>query len=82
MDGKRVRMAKGGVDVMLRRVSYIDDGNGGRQITDDDISRIEQINHKLSSEGLRVLAFAAKDYDSGDDGFCRVVFREIDPWLQ
>ncbi|NLW12459.1 MAG: HAD-IC family P-type ATPase, partial [Clostridiaceae bacterium] len=64
MDGKRVMMAKGGVDVMLRRVSYIDDGNGGRQITDDDISRIEQINHKLSSEGLRVLAFAAKEYDS------------------
>lgn len=55
-------MAKGGVDVMIKRVSFIDDGNGIRPIEGDDINRIEQINHKLSSDGLRVLAFASKKH--------------------
>ena len=64
IDGSNIMMAKGGVDVMLKRVDYIDEGSGVRPITADDISRIEQVNHKLSSEGLRVLAFAAKTHDN------------------
>lgn len=64
IDGSNIMMAKGGVDVMLKRVDHIDEGSGVRPITADDISRIEQVNHKLSSEGLRVLAFAAKTHDN------------------
>ncbi len=32
MDGNNIMMAKGGVDVMIKRVSFIDDGNGIRPI--------------------------------------------------
>jgi Ca2+-transporting ATPase len=66
IDGKRIMVAKGGVDVMLRRVSFIDEGSGQRQITAEDIARIERANKQLSSEGLRVLAFALKDYTGSE----------------
>lgn len=63
IDGQKIMAAKGAVDVMIKRVKYIDDGQGARPIKPDDITRIEKMNAQLSSQGLRVLAFASKEYE-------------------
>ena len=56
-----VMVAKGAVDVLLRRMSHIRIGDTVREITDEDQMQIEIQNLEFSRDGLRVLAFAYKE---------------------
>lgn len=58
-----VMVAKGAVDVLLRRMSHIRIGDTVREITDEDQRQIEIQNLEFSRDGLRVLAFAYKELD-------------------
>lgn len=58
-----VMIAKGAVDVLLRRMSHIRIGDTVREITDEDQMQIEIQNLEFSRDGLRVLAFAYKELD-------------------
>ena len=58
-----VLVAKGAVDVLLRRMSHIRIGDTVREITDEDQMQIEIQNLEFSRDGLRVLAFAYKELD-------------------
>ena len=53
-------VVKGAVDVLLERMSHIQDGDTLRKITEEDRVRIEVQNKHFSENGLRVLAFAYK----------------------
>lgn len=53
-------VVKGAVDVLLDRMSHIQDGDTLRKITEEDRVRIEVQNKHFSENGLRVLAFAFK----------------------
>ena len=53
---------KGAMDVLLSRSSKIMTGEGTRPITEEDKARIAQVNTQLSENGLRVLAFAIREY--------------------
>ena len=60
IDGRYVMVVKGAVDVLLDRMSHIQDGDTLRKITEKDRVRIEVQNKHFSENGLRVLAFAFK----------------------
>ena len=60
IDGRYVMVVKGAVDVLLDRMSHIQDGDILRKITEEDRVRIEVQNKHFSENGLRVLAFAFK----------------------
>ncbi len=60
---KRLMVTKGALDVILRRSDYIDDATGIRVITPEDRAGLEQINIELSRQGLRILAFAYKEFN-------------------
>ena len=62
IEGNHVMFTKGAVDVILDRVTHIASDSGERQINEEDIKRIEDVNHQLSSKGLRVLAFCYKTF--------------------
>ena len=62
IEGNHVMFTKGAVDVILDRVTHIASDSGERKITEQDINSIEDINHQLSSKGLRVLAFCYKTF--------------------
>lgn len=62
IDGVPVMVVKGAVDVLLKRVSTIRTGDVVKNITEDIILKIEQQNQEFSCSGLRVLAFAYKDF--------------------
>lgn len=55
-----IAVTKGAVDVLLKRLTGIREGDTERDITGEDVRRIEEQNLKFSREGLRVLAFAYK----------------------
>ena len=56
-------ITKGGVDVLLSRVTEIATGNKIEPITKAQITEIEQANERFSSNGLRVLAFGFKQVE-------------------
>ncbi|MHB1153494.1 MAG: cation-translocating P-type ATPase [Eubacteriales bacterium] len=60
--GKKLMVTKGAVDVILKRAVLTDDGSGIRDFTPEDKKEIEQINITLSKDGLRILAFAYKEF--------------------
>ena len=60
MDGERVMITRGAVDVLLNRMAYIQKGDSVCPITDADKAAIEAQNQDYSRGGLRVLAFAYK----------------------
>ena len=62
IDGKIYMVTKGALDMLLRRTKFIYDENGVRPVTDEDITKIENVNYELSSNGLRVLAFTFKNF--------------------
>lgn len=62
IDGKIYMVTKGALDILLRRTKFIYNENGVRPVTDEDITKIENINYELSSNGLRVLAFTFKNF--------------------
>lgn len=67
MDGERVMITKGAVDVLLNRMAYIQKGDGVCPITDTDKAAIEAQNQEFSRGGLRVLAFAYKKMEDERD---------------
>lgn len=62
-----VMITKGAVDVLLHRVSYIQDATGIRPFTPEDRARIEAQNQEFSENGLRVLAFAYRKIEEGQE---------------
>lgn len=66
---KKLMFTKGALDVILKRSLSIDDENGIHAMTPDDKAKIEQVNIKLSKDGLRVLGFAYKEFDGDRLGF-------------
>lgn len=67
MDGERVMITKGAVDVLLNRMAYIQKEDGVCPITDADKAAIEAQNQEFSRGGLRVLAFAYKKMEDERD---------------
>ena len=57
---------KGAVDVLLDRIEKIANGEGVRQITEEDKEKIVKQNQTFSENGLRVLAFAYKECKEED----------------
>ncbi|MCI8559517.1 MAG: cation-translocating P-type ATPase [Dorea sp.] len=53
-------VTKGAVDVLIKRLARIKEGGSERDISKEDITRIEEQNLSFSQNGLRVLAFAYK----------------------
>lgn len=65
IDGKYVMITKGALDVLLNRVTSIKTSDGIKEFSNQDKTNINTINRELSSQGLRVLAFAYREV-SGD----------------
>lgn len=63
IDGSYVMIVKGAVDVLLNRVDLIKENGTVKKITPEDKERIEQQNLEFSRDGLRVLAFAYKEFE-------------------
>ncbi|MEG1256810.1 cation-translocating P-type ATPase, partial [Clostridium sp.] len=63
-DGKYLMFTKGAFDVLLDRVKYIKTAKGVREISLEDKENIIDTNKNLSKNGLRVLAFAYREFDS------------------
>ena len=57
-----VMITKGAVDVLIKRVKFIEENGAVRPLTAEDIEKIERVNHEFSDNGLRVLAFAYRDF--------------------
>lgn len=64
MDGTYVMIVKGAVDVLLNRMDKIREHGVGRELLPEDRERIEQQNLEFSGDGLRVLAFAYKEFSA------------------
>lgn len=62
LDGVYTLCTKGAMDVLLSRSTKIMTEEGARPITEEDKARIAQVNTQLSENGLRVLAFAIREY--------------------
>ncbi|MBR3599022.1 MAG: cation-translocating P-type ATPase [Lachnospiraceae bacterium] len=58
---------KGALDVLLDRTVSILTSEGERPIKAEDVERIKAQNHKFSESGLRVLAFAYRELDEGEN---------------
>ncbi|PKM53409.1 MAG: ATPase [Firmicutes bacterium HGW-Firmicutes-5] len=63
IDGEAIVFTKGAIDVLLKRSKFIETKDGVRPIEEADIIAYEEINHSLSDQGLRVLAFAWRKVD-------------------
>lgn len=55
-----IAVTKGAADVLLKRLVQIREGGLARDISEEDIKKIEEQNFEFSRNGLRVLAFAYK----------------------
>lgn len=64
VDDDTLLLTKGALDVILDRSTHIIGKNGVREITAEDKASINKINSEFSSQGLRVLAFGYKKFDS------------------
>lgn len=69
IDGRRVVFTKGAMDVLLTRSTHVETSDGIRAITPEDIDLYKRVNHDLSSQGLRVLAFAWREIDADSLSF-------------
>ena len=67
IDGKYIMVTKGALDVLLNRVTSIKTSNGLKEFTNKDETNINNTNRELSSQGLRVLAFAYKELDENKE---------------
>ena len=63
LDGVYTHCTKGAMDVLLDRSVNIITKDGVRTITESDKKIIADVNQQLSENGLRVLAFAYKQYE-------------------
>lgn len=67
IDGKYIMVTKGALDVLMNRVTSIRTSNGVVSFTEKDKTNINNTNRDLSSQGLRVLAFAYKELSGNKD---------------
>lgn len=65
-DNKNLMFTKGAFDVLLDRIVKIKTSEGVRDITYEDKQNIINANKQLSQSGLRVLAFAYKEFANPD----------------
>lgn len=65
-DNKNLMFTKGAFDVLLDRIVKIKTSTGVRDITYEDKQNIINANKQLSQSGLRVLAFAYKEFTNPD----------------
>ncbi|WP_097033031.1 cation-translocating P-type ATPase [Clostridium tertium] len=65
-DNKNLMFTKGAFDVLLDRIIKIKTSEGVRDITYEDKQNIINANKQLSQSGLRVLAFAYKEFANPD----------------
>lgn len=65
IDGTSLMVTKGAVDVLLKRISHIQENGQRREFTETDREKIEAQNMEFSKDGLRVLAFAYKEIPEG-----------------
>ena len=63
IDGKRILITKGAVDVLLQRSEWIEERNEILALTEEGKAKIQSQNEAYSKEGLRVLGFAYKEID-------------------
>ena len=66
-DNKYLMFTKGALDVLLERIVKIKTSSGVRDITYEDKQNIINTNKQLSQSGLRVLAFAYKEFETADN---------------
>ena len=64
IDGETVLYTKGAIDVLLDRCTKILTKDGPRAFTEDDQTELASVNHLLSENGLRVLAFAYRPWNT------------------
>lgn len=64
--GVKTVFTKGALDVLLDRTVSILTVEGERRINADDVERIKEQNRKFSESGLRVLAFAYRELETGE----------------
>lgn len=69
IDGGTIMLTKGAVDVLTSRVTKILDDGVTRDITPEDIQKIQNENQRMSENGLRVLSFAQKMLDKDTISF-------------
>jgi Ca2+-transporting ATPase len=62
---KKLVFSKFAVEKTVHLCTKIQIGNKIRKITKEDIKKINQINDKMTSNALRVLSFAYKEYTAG-----------------
>ena len=67
IDGKYIMVTKGALDVLMNRVTSIKTSNGIVDFTNKDKTNINNTNRDLSSQGLRVLAFAYKELNENKE---------------
>ncbi|GAA0078188.1 cation-translocating P-type ATPase [Clostridium sp. CTA-5] len=67
IDNDYVMITKGAIDVLLERTSLIETSTGIKTFTNEDKKKINEVNHQLSSNGLRVLAFGYKKLNAKKD---------------
>ena len=65
VNGKKLMITKGAMDVLLSRIVKVKTSNGNIAFTDEHRKEIEKVNQNFSKEGLRVLGFAYKEVDEG-----------------
>ena len=63
---KVIMITKGAPDVLLSKTTGVATSAGIDQVTEEKIKEIKRVIHEFSSSGLRVLAFAYKEIDSGE----------------
>lgn len=66
-EGEYFAVTKGAVDVLLKLLVRIREGNSERDITEEDLRKIEEQNIRFSQNGLRVLAFAYKKMEENSE---------------
>lgn len=67
LHGEPTILTKGAPDVLLDRTAFIRDGQGIRKLTPVDRMEIEEKNREFSENGLRVLAFAYRVAEKGEE---------------
>jgi P-type Ca2+ transporter type 2C len=70
-DDKVYMITKGALDVLLQRCTHIRKSDGVHPLTEEHKKEIEHINKEFSESGLRVLAFAHKEFDEGKESYSR-----------
>ncbi|WP_461810317.1 cation-translocating P-type ATPase [Faecalimonas sp.] len=67
LDETSVMITKGAVDVLLTRMNRVWKNGNVQKLTEDDKRIIEEQNQEFSRGGLRVLAFAYKEIETGHE---------------